>query len=92
MTIITIKRANVLYFLEVFKTLVIRAISDLNKSRSYYKTVQELYKLPPSLSRNVGLSRSNIRSKVYENTHGGRQEQPWGPFCLAYAIIDAVQM
>ena len=76
MTIITIKRANVLYFLEVFKTLVIRAISDLNKSRSYYKTVQEMYKLPPSLLRDVGLSRSNIRSKVYENTHGGRSEHP----------------
>ena len=72
MTIITIKRAKVLYFWDVFKTLVIRAISDLNKSRSYYKTVQELYKLPPSLLRDVGLSRSNIRSKVYENTHGGR--------------------
>ena len=76
MTIITIKRAKVLYFLEVFKTLLIRAISDFNKSRSYYKTVQEMYKLPPSLLRDVGLSRSNIRSKVYENTHGGRQEQP----------------
>ena len=72
MTIITIKRANVLYFLEVFRTLVIRAIADFNKSRSYYKTVQEMYKLPPSLLRDVGLSRSNIRSKVYENTHGGR--------------------
>ena len=76
MTIITIKRAKVLYFWDVFKTLVIRAISDLNKSRSYYKTVQELSKLPPSLLRDIGLSRSNIRSKVYENTHGGRSEQP----------------
>ena len=76
MTIITIKSANVLYFLEVFRTLVIRAIADFNRSRSYYKTVQEMYKLPPSLLRDVGLSRSNIRSKVYENTHGGRQEQP----------------
>ena len=76
MTIITIKSANVLYFLEVFRTLVIRAIADFNKSRSYYKTVQEMYKLPPSLFRDVGLSRSNIRSKVYENTHGERQEQP----------------
>ena len=76
MTIITIKRAKVLYFSEVFKTLVIRAISDFNKSRSYFKTVQEMYKLPPSLLRDVGLSRSNIRSKVYENTHGERQEQP----------------
>ena len=76
MTIITIKRANVLYFLEGFRTLVIRAIADFNKSRSYYKTVQEMYKLPPSLLRDVGLSRSNIRSKVYENTYGGRQEQP----------------
>ena len=73
MTIITIKKANVLYFLEGFRPLVIRAIADFNKSLSYYKTVQEMYKLPPSLLRDVGLSRSNIRSKVYENTHGGRQ-------------------
>ena len=76
MTITTIKKAKVLYFSEVFKTLVIGAISDFNKSRSYFKTVQEMYKLPPSLLRDVGLTRSNIRSKVYENTHGERQEQP----------------
>ena len=71
MTIITIKRANVLYFLEVFRTLVIRAIADFNKSRSYYKTVQEMYKLPPSLLRDVGLSQSSIRSKVHKNIYGG---------------------
>ena len=76
MTVISIKRAKILYFSDILKTLVIRAISDFNKSRSYYKTVQELSNLPSSLLRDVGLSRSNIRSKVYENTHGEIQEQP----------------
>ncbi len=44
MTAISVKRAKILYFLDAIKTLVIRAISDFNKSLSYYKTVQELSK------------------------------------------------
>jgi len=72
MTVISIKRVKVLYFSDILKTLVIRAISDFNKSLSYYKTVQELSNLPSSLLRDVGLNRANIRSKVYENIYGSR--------------------
>ena len=72
MTVISIKRAKILYFSDILKTLVIRAISDFNKSRSYNKTVQELSNLPSSLLRDVGLNRANIRSKVYENIYGSR--------------------
>ena len=72
MTAISVKRAKILYFLDAIKTLVIRAISDFNKSLSYYKTVQELSNLPSSLLRDVGLNRANIRSKVYENIYGSR--------------------